>query len=121
MCGIAGFMMHEGEAASPVVLRRMTEAVAHRGPDGEGHHVSGSVGLGHRRLAVIDPTPAGHQPMMTPDGRFVITYNGELYNFQELRSVLESHGHQFHTRSDTEVVLQAFARWGVAALHRFNG
>jgi asparagine synthase (glutamine-hydrolysing) len=99
----------------------MADALAHRGPDGEGYFCEGPVGIGHRRLAIIDPSPAGHQPMVTPDGRFVLSYNGEVYNFNELRAELEALGHQFHSRTDSEVVLHAMARWGTDALQRFNG
>ncbi len=121
MCGIAG-ILHRGDTpVSEAALRKMTDAVAHRGPDGEGHFVEGPLGLGHRRLAVIDLTPAGHQPMATQDGRFVIAYNGEVYNFRELRAELETVGRVFTSRSDTEVVLNAYAEWGEAALDRFNG
>ena len=121
MCGIAG-ILHRGDTpVSEAPLRKMTNAVAHRGPDGEGHFVEGPLGLGHRRLAVIDLTPAGRQPMATPDGRFVIVYNGEVYNFRELRAELEALGHAFTSRSDSEVVLNAYAAWGEAALDRFNG
>lgn len=121
MCGIAGVLHINGEPASYTILKRMTDAIVHRGPDGEGHFVDGPLGLGHRRLAIIDLSPGGHQPMATPDGRFVISYNGELYNFNELRVELESLGHQFHSRSDTEVMLKALAHWGTAALDKFNG
>jgi asparagine synthase (glutamine-hydrolysing) len=121
MCGIAGVLHLNGEPASHTLLKRMTDAIAHRGPDGEGHFIDGPLGLGHRRLAIIDLSPGGHQPMATPDGRFVISYNGELYNFNELRMQLESLGHRFHSRSDTEVVLKALAHWGDAALSKFNG
>jgi asparagine synthase (glutamine-hydrolysing) len=121
MCGIVGILTFDGAPASPVVLRRMTAAVAHRGPDGEGHFAEGVVGLGNRRLAVIDPTPAGHQPMATADGRFVINYNGEIYNFTELRVELEALGRRFRSRSDTEVVLEAIAEWGLDAFQRFDG
>lgn len=99
----------------------MTDVIAHRGPDGEGSFVEGHVGLGHRRLAIIDLSPAGHQPMETADGRFVISYNGEVYNFQELRLELEAAGYPFRSRTDTEVVLNAFAEWGERCLDRFNG
>ncbi len=99
----------------------MTDTLAHRGPDGEGFYIDSFIGLGHRRLAIIDLSPAGHQPMTTKDGRFVISYNGEIYNFQELRLELETLGYQFHSRTDTEVVLYAYAEWGEAALHRLNG
>ena len=81
MCGLAGVLDRSGEPASPVILKRMTDAIAHRGPDGEGHYIDGPLGLGHRRLAIIDLSAAGHQPMATQDGRFVIAYNGEVYNF----------------------------------------
>jgi asparagine synthase (glutamine-hydrolysing) len=121
MCGIAGMYELEGGPVSPVVLREMTDAVAHRGPDGEGFYTDGALGLGHRRLAIIDPSPAGHQPMATPDGRFVLIYNGEVYNFQELRVALEAVGCRFRSRTDTEVVLHALAEWGPDALRRFNG
>ncbi len=121
MCGIAGILNLNGETVSPVLLGRMTDAIAHRGPDGEGFYINNSIGLGHRRLAVIDTSPAGHQPMITEDGRFVITYNGEVYNFQELRLRLESYGHQFRSKTDTEVVLHAYAEWGEECVQYFNG
>lgn len=121
MCGIAGFFALDGQPASPVVLGRMTAAVAHRGPDGEGVYTDGAVGLGHRRLAIIDLSPAGHQPMLSADGRYVITYNGEVFNFQELRVELESLGWAFHSRTDSEVLLHAYAQWGARAVERFNG
>ncbi len=121
MCGLAGVLDRSGESVSPVILKRMTDAIAHRGPDGEGHYIDGSLGLGHRRLAIIDLSAAGHQPMATEDGRFVIAYNGEVYNFNELRVELEAVGHRFHSRTDSEVVLKALAQWGDKALNRFNG
>lgn len=121
MCGIAGIYNLNGEPASPALLRRMTEAIAHRGPDGEGFYTNSALGLGHRRLAIIDLSPLAHQPMMTADGRWVIAYNGETYNFQELRLELEAQGCQFRSRSDTEVLLYAFQVWGLSALNRLNG
>lgn len=121
MCGIAGIFHTNGEPASMPVLERMTRAIAHRGPDGEGFYCRGSVGLGHRRLAIIDTGPGGQQPKVTPDGRYTITYNGELYNFRELRKELESNGISFQTESDTEVLLHALSYWGLSALERFNG
>lgn len=99
----------------------MTDAIAHRGPDGEGCWTEGSVGLGHRRLAIIDLSPSGHQPMRSGDGRYSLTYNGELYNYRELRAELEGKGYRFTSTSDTEVLLYALAAWGKAALGRFNG
>ena len=121
MCGIAGILNLDGGPVSPILTQRMADALKHRGPDGEGVYVDRMLGIGHRRLAIIDLSPAGHQPMMSHDGRYVLTYNGEVYNFQELRVELESLGHQFHSRTDTEVVLNAFAEWGERCVLRFNG
>ncbi|MFQ5964412.1 MAG: asparagine synthase (glutamine-hydrolyzing) [Candidatus Scalinduaceae bacterium] len=121
MCGIAGIFNLNGEPVSPVLLRRMTDAIAHRGPDGEGFYTDSFVGLGHRRLAIIDLSPAGQQPMITEDEQFAITYNGEVYNFRELRLELETLGHRFRSRTDSEVVLHAYVQWGVECLNKFNG
>jgi len=121
MCGISGIFNLNGEPVSPVLLRKMTDAIAHRGPDGEGFYTDSFIGLGHRRLAIIDLSPAGDQPMITPDGQFAIVYNGEVYNFQELRAELESLGRQFRSRTDSEVVLHAYAAWGPECVKRFNG
>ena len=121
MCGIAGILNLNGEPVSPVLLRRMTDVIAHRGPDGEGFYINKCLGFGHRRLAIIDTTPAGHQPMITGDERFVITYNGEIYNFQELRLKLETLGYQFRSKTDTEVVLHAYVEWGDECVKHFNG
>jgi asparagine synthase (glutamine-hydrolysing) len=121
MCGICGIFNLNGEPVSPVNLRTMTDSMAHRGPDGEGFYVDSFIGLGHRRLAIIDLSPAGHQPMLTKDGKFSLIYNGEIYNFQELRVELESLGHQFRSRTDSEVVLHGYAEWGPECVNRFNG
>ena len=121
MCGIAGILSLRGEAVSPVSLKSMTDAIAHRGPDGEGHWIEDGVGFGHRRLAIIDLSPLAHQPMMSHDNRYVLSYNGEIYNFRELRTELEAMGYPFRSQSDTEVLLTAWAAWGVKALDRLNG
>ncbi len=121
MCGITGLLHLDHEPVSPAVLQRMTDAVAHRGPDGEGQWIEGHVGFGHRRLAIIDLSPAGHQPMVSADHRYVLTYNGEIYNFRELKAELEAEGYWFRSRCDSEVVLHALAAWGTSALNRFNG
>ena len=121
MCGIAGLVNRNGNPVSPVILKRMTDVIAHRGPDGEGHWIEGSVGLGHRRLAIIDLSPAGHQPMISSDHRWVLSYNGEIYNYRELRTELEAEGVWFRSNTDSEVVLYALARWGSEALLKFNG
>jgi len=121
MCGITGNIHLDGTPCSPTILQKMTDVIAHRGPDGEGHWIEGNVGLGHRRLAIIDLSPAGHQPMVSADHRYVLSYNGEVYNFRELRSELEAEGYWFRSRTDSEVVLNALGAWGMKALDRFNG
>jgi asparagine synthase (glutamine-hydrolysing) len=121
MCGITGLINLDGAPVSPVILQKMTDAIAHRGPDGEGHWIEEGVGFGHRRLAIIDLSPAGHQPMISADHRYVISYNGEVYNYRELRAELEAAGYWFRSKTDTEIVLHAFAHWGSDALLRFNG
>ncbi|MGH7963151.1 MAG: asparagine synthetase B family protein, partial [Candidatus Binatia bacterium] len=108
----------QGEEISPLLIALM----ARRGPDDEGVWSDGrGVTLGFRRLAVLDLSPTGHQPMRTQDGRYVIVYNGEVYNFRELRQELEQEGVRFRSTGDTEVVLYALAHWGTRALSRFNG
>ena len=121
MCGIAGIINLDGSPASLVGLKKMTDAIAHRGPDGEGQWVEGNVGIGHRRLAIIDISQAGHQPMITSDQRFVLSYNGEIYNYLEIRIELEAAGYNFRTQTDSEVVLNALSYWGVDALLKLNG
>jgi asparagine synthase (glutamine-hydrolysing) len=121
MCGITGLINLNGAPVSPVILQKMTDAIVHRGPDGEGHWIDGNVGLGHRRLAIIDLSPAGHQPMISTDHRYVLSYNGEIYNYRELRTELEAAGYWFRSKTDSEVVLHALAHWGTAALLKFNG
>ena len=121
MCGIVGQVNFDNSPVSPVVLKKMTDIIEHRGPDGEGHWIEGGVGLGHRRLSIIDLSPAGHQPMISSDNRFALTYNGEIYNFRELRAELEAKGYWFRSQSDSEVVLHSLAEWGSDALLKFNG
>ena len=121
MCGITGLIHLDGAPVSPVLLQKMTDAIAHRGPDGEGHWIEGNVGIGHRRLAIIDLSPAGHQPMISTDHRYVLSFNGEIYNFRELRTELEAAGYWFSSKTDSEVVLNALAHWGTDALLKFNG
>jgi asparagine synthase (glutamine-hydrolysing) len=121
MCGIVGQLNFDQRPVSMSMLQKMTDVIKHRGPDGEGHWVEGNVGLGHRRLSIIDPSPAGHQPMISSDHRYVLTYNGEIYNFKELRDELEAKGYWFRSQTDTEVVLHALSEWGSDALLKFNG
>jgi asparagine synthase (glutamine-hydrolysing) len=121
MCGIVGQINFDKSPVSPVVLKKMTDAIIHRGPDGEGHWIEESVGFGHRRLSIIDPSPLGRQPMVSRDQRYVLTYNGEIYNFRELRTELETKGYGFRSQTDSEVVLYALVEWGSDALLKFNG
>jgi asparagine synthase (glutamine-hydrolysing) len=111
----------DGESVSPALLQSMTDAIEHRGPDDEGQWIEGNVGLGHRRLSIIDLSPAGHQPMVSANHRYVLVYNGEVYNFKELRTELEAEGYWFRSKTDSEVVLNALDAWGTKALDRFNG
>jgi asparagine synthase (glutamine-hydrolysing) len=124
MCGIAGIISLDPER----YIRPMLEGVAHRGRDDEGVWTSNRIDefgrkacLGHRRLAIIDPSPAGHEPMISANGRYVITFNGEIYNYRELRDQLRSLGHHFKTDTDTEVLLAAFSQWKDECLTRLNG
>jgi asparagine synthase (glutamine-hydrolysing) len=121
MCGIAGIFNMNSAPVSISTLRNMTDAIAHRGPDGEGFYTDSFIGLGHRRLAIIDLTSAGHQPMSNEDGTVVISYNGEIYNFWKLRTELQALGHRFQSKTDTEVVVHAFEEWGEDAIPKFNG
>ena len=116
MCGIAGFR----GAPAPALLRAMTTTLRHRGPDDEGYSEDGSISLGFRRLSIID-LAGGHQPMLSDDGRLSLVYNGEIYNYRELREELRSLGHGFRTDSDTEVILRAYEAWGTDAFARLNG
>lgn len=121
MCGIAGIFNVTGKPISVHTIRKMTDILSHRGPDDEGYWVESFIGFGHRRLAIIDLSPLAHQPMQSDDGNLVITYNGEVYNFQNLRVELEAKGHRFRSKSDTEVVLKSYQEWGKECVHRFNG
>lgn len=119
MCGIVG--IYQSKKVDAKVLDRMTDSLAHRGPDDRGIFVDNNVGLGHRRLAILDLTSAGHQPMASADGRYVISYNGEVYNFVSIKKILQKKGYRFKSTSDTEVVLAAYEEWGEKSLDKFNG
>lgn len=141
MCGICGILDSRGPADMPQALSRMCQLAAHRGPDDEGLALFGAggalwrsgdgnpagcpggwmVGLGHRRLSIIDLSPAGHQPMADASGRYWLVFNGEVYNYIELRRELEQVGKVFRSHTDSEVILQAYIAWGPACLRRFNG
>lgn len=122
MCGIAGFTYNNEVNDPSSMIRLMSDQIAHRGPDDSGYWINDKLGLslGHRRLAIIDLSPQGHQPMISHSGRYVITFNGEIYNFKKL--ALELSGYPFRGHSDTEIMLAAFERWGVeAAVSKFTG
>lgn len=116
MCGINGFTWRD-----PGLLRKMHELTSHRGPDDQGLWETEFVSFAHNRLSIIDLSPGGHQPMASPDGRFTIVFNGEIYNYRELRAELEGMGERFTSNSDTEVLLRMFARFGEGCLARLNG
>jgi asparagine synthase (glutamine-hydrolysing) len=122
MCGIAGFVDFAGHSpeAARARIERMTTIIQHRGPDGAGFFVDGHAALGHRRLAIID-VAAGQQPMGVAQEQVQIVFNGEIYNYLELRRELEARGHQFRTHSDTEVIVIGYLEWGAACLGRLNG
>ena len=121
MCGIAGVWHRDGEPVDPARLLAMTDTLEHRGRDDQGTWIHGGIGFGHRRLSIIDLSPAGHQPMHAPDHGLSLVFNGEIHNYLELRDELVSLGHAFHTGTDTEVVLIAYAQWGMECFERFNG
>ena len=120
MCGISGILRLDGDRVEPDQLGRMIATLRHRGPDASGVHIAGPAGLAHARLSIID-LQGGAQPMSTTDGRLWITFNGEIFNYIELREELFSKGHRFATRSDTEVILNAYREYGEECVHHFNG
>src|ERR1700694_6059825 len=121
MCGIAGFFRSCAQSADEATLRCMGDAIRHRGPDAGGEYLDEHIGLAHRRLSIIDLSTDGNQPMFSADGRYVIVFNGEIYNFQELRAQLEKSGTKFRSRTDTEVILALYAAKGRACLDDLNG
>src|SRR6266571_6122834 len=121
MCGIAGIWYWDGRLVSPDELSTMITVMHHRGPDDAGTYLDGSLGLGHRRLSIIDLSSAGHQPMANEDEALWLTYNGEIYNYRELLPSLLAQGHRFRSRTDSEVILHAFESYGVECVHQFNG
>lgn len=121
MCGIAAVVETTGGSPDAGMLKRMMDSLVHRGPDDEGMHLDGAVGLGFRRLAIIDVSLDSHQPMVSDDQALVIVFNGEIYNYIELRQELGGYGHVFRTHGDTEVLLHAYQQWGKDCLSRLNG
>ena len=121
MCGIVGLLNFNSKPIDETLLNAMTDSLSHRGPDGRGLYIDHNLGLGHRRLAILDLSEAGHQPMLTKCEQYAISYNGEIYNFKELRKELESLGHHFYSQTDTEVILKAYIEWRDACVDKFNG
>ena len=121
MCGIAGYINFNNQPVSKFILKEMGKAIKHRGPDGEGYWLNNNVGIAHRRLSVIDLSDAGRQPMISKNKRFILSYNGEIYNYRELRKVLIKKGYFFSSQSDSEVVLNSLIEWGKNAIEKFNG
>jgi len=120
MCGISGIVNKNGAAVSPGAIKGINDLIAHRGPDDEGFFFGAHFALGHRRLSILDLSPDGHQPMHHGD-KTVITFNGEIYNYLEIREELMRDGYRFTSRTDTEVILCAYDKWGPACVERFNG
>ncbi len=121
MCGICGqYNFRDPKPVEPATIKAMARSIEHRGPDDEGYHFSGPLGLGFRRLSIID-LEGGHQPMSDRDETVWVVFNGEIYNFSELRRELESFGHVFRTRSDTEVIIHGYKQWGTEVLNHLNG
>src|SRR4051794_26861692 len=125
MCGICGWLGGRPEEAGERIVSEMAGSIAHRGPDGQGTTPvpgDGATGwFGHRRLRILDLSHAADQPMSTPEGGLLLTFNGEIYNFRELRRELESVGHRFRSSGDTEVIMLAYAQWGVGCVERLDG
>ncbi|HHZ65542.1 MAG TPA: asparagine synthase (glutamine-hydrolyzing) [Flavobacteriales bacterium] len=121
MCGIVGIFNLNEETIKKEVIEAMAEAIAHRGPDGEGSFVENNIALAHRRLAIIDPSPRSSQPMISGDGNWVIVFNGCIYNFKELKKELEAAGHKFRTTSDTEVICEGLSKHGPQFFEQLDG
>jgi asparagine synthase (glutamine-hydrolysing) len=121
MCGIVGVLRADGALVPESLLSEMRDSLVHRGPDDAGLYLKGPVGLGMRRLSILDLTPMGHQPMGNHDGTLWIIFNGEIYNYVELAQELRSAGHRLVSQSDTEVLLHLYEQFGKECLHRLNG
>ena len=119
MCGISLAINTKNNPVTPAQIKAMNDKVSHRGPDDEGFYLGGNFALGHRRLSILDLSPAGHQPMQWK--HWWITFNGEVYNYVELREELRTLGHSFRSGTDTEVIVAAYEQWGTDAFARFNG
>ena len=122
MCGINGiFHLQSQKKVDERILTKMRDSLEHRGPDDKGLFIANNIGLGHRRLSILDISAAGHQPFFSDNGRFVMTYNGEIYNYKEFYPELKSNGFDIKTTSDTEVLIKLFELYGLKMLNRLNG
>ena len=121
MCGLCGELRFDGHSPEADRIETMAEMLAHRGPDDRGSYLSGPLGFGHRRLAIIDLSQAAHQPMQDTDLGLCIVFNGTIYNYPELRKELIAEGYRFFSHGDTEVILKAFHRWGPDCVQRLHG
>src|ERR1041384_8352120 len=121
MCGIVAIVGRRRQTVSASMIERASATLLHRGPDDQGAHFDGHVAFGFRRLSIIDTSTAGHQPMSSADGDCTIVFNGEIYNYVELRAELSALGHRFRSSSDTEVLLTAYRQWGPDCVRRLNG
>ena len=121
MCGIAGILNFNNKKIDESLLKKMTNIIRHRGPDGEGMFIDKNIGLGHRRLAIIDLSDAAAQPMFNENKKIVLVYNGEIYNFMSLRKELIRKGHKFISKSDTEVILHGYEEEGINFINKLNG
>jgi len=121
MCGITGIFNIEGQPVGHGIVKRLTDALSHRGPDDEGHWVHENIGLGHRRLSILDTSSRGRQPMMSKNGEWAIVFNGCIYNYQALKMELRNRGHEFISTTDTEVISEGLAAYGPTFFERFDG
>src|SRR5687768_9537492 len=121
MCGIAVAIGLNGKPIERVAIERMATSLLHRGPDDSGIYLDGSIGMGFRRLSILDLSEAGHQPMVSEDGQYVLVFNGEIFNYVELRAELRQLGYQFRSSGDSEVLLAAYRQWGRECLSKLNG
>ncbi len=121
MCGICGIFSSRNLANNSEIISEMNDVLHHRGPDDSGIYIDENIALGHKRLSIIDLSKAGHQPFTSDDGNFILTFNGEIYNFRDLRTILIGLGYKFKTQTDTEVLLKSYMHWGEKAVEKLNG
>ena len=121
MCGIAGFTRFYNSNGNISTLEKMGDAIRHRGPDASGTYLNDDVGFCHQRLSIIDLSDSGNQPMFSENKSYAIIFNGEIYNFPELRKELQTKGYKFHSQTDTEVILALYQEYGYESLHKLNG